>query len=29
VAWRYDWQPDAGSPEERLISDFLTTRDWV
>jgi coproporphyrinogen III oxidase len=29
VAWRYDWKPDAGSPEERLISDFLTTRDWV
>jgi coproporphyrinogen III oxidase len=29
VVWRYDWRPDAGSPEARLISDFLTTRDWV
>ena len=29
VAWRYDWKPDAGSPEERLYSDFLRPRDWA
>jgi coproporphyrinogen III oxidase len=29
VAWRYDWKPDAGSPEERLYSDFLRARDWA
>ena len=27
--WRYDWQPQAGSPEARLYSDFLPRRDWV
>jgi coproporphyrinogen III oxidase len=27
--WRYDWQPEAGSPEARLYSDFLRARDWV
>ncbi|MGE3860268.1 MAG: oxygen-dependent coproporphyrinogen oxidase [Burkholderiaceae bacterium] len=26
--WRYDWQPEAGSPEARL-HDFLRPRDWV
>jgi coproporphyrinogen III oxidase len=29
VAWRYDWQPEAGSVEERLAKDFLRPRDWV
>ena len=29
VAWRYDYQPEAGSPEARLLSDFLTARDWL
>jgi coproporphyrinogen III oxidase len=29
VKWRYDWQPEAGSPEARLMSDFLPTREWV
>lgn len=29
VRWRYDWHPEAGSPEARLYSDFLTARDWV
>jgi coproporphyrinogen III oxidase len=28
VRWQYDWAPDAGSPEERLYSEFLITRDW-
>ncbi len=27
--WRYDWQPQAGSPEARLYSDFLRPRDWA
>jgi coproporphyrinogen III oxidase len=27
--WRYDWQPEPGTPEARLYSDFLTPRDWV
>jgi coproporphyrinogen III oxidase len=29
VAWRYDWKPDAGSPEARLYTDFLVPRDWI
>jgi coproporphyrinogen III oxidase len=29
AAWRYDWQPEAGSPEERLYKDFLKPRDWA
>ncbi|MDB5802534.1 MAG: oxygen-dependent coproporphyrinogen oxidase [Rhodocyclales bacterium] len=29
VNWRYDWHPEAGSPEERLYTEFLTARDWV
>jgi coproporphyrinogen III oxidase len=29
VRWRYNWQPEAGSPEERLYSDFLHPRDWL
>jgi coproporphyrinogen III oxidase len=29
VAWRYDWQPAAGTPEARLYSDFLRPRDWA
>jgi len=29
VKWRYDWHPEAGSPEAALYSDFLTARDWV
>jgi coproporphyrinogen III oxidase len=27
--WRYDWQPEPGSPEARLAEDFLRPRDWV
>ncbi|WP_374355174.1 oxygen-dependent coproporphyrinogen oxidase [Chitinimonas sp.] len=27
--WRYDYQPQAGSPEAALLSDFLAARDWV
>jgi coproporphyrinogen III oxidase len=29
AAWRYDWHPDPGSPEEKLYTDFLTPRDWA
>ena len=29
ATWRYDWKPDAGTPEARLYSDFLRPRDWV
>ncbi len=29
VTWRYNWQPDAGTPEARLYSDFLRPRDWA
>jgi coproporphyrinogen III oxidase len=29
VTWRYDWQPEAGTPEARLYSDFLRPRDWA
>ncbi len=29
VKWRYDWQPQAGSPEAALYETFLKPRDWV
>lgn len=29
VKWRYDWQPEPGSAEEQLYTDFLPPRDWV
>ena len=29
VKWRYDYQPDAGSPEAELLTTYLTPRDWV
>ena len=28
AAWRYDWKPQPGSPEERLYTEFLRARDW-
>jgi len=27
--WRYDWRPEAGTPEAKLYDDFLRPRDWV
>ena len=27
--WRYDWQPQPGSPEAQLYSDFLRPREWA
>ena len=29
VKWRYDWQPEPGTPEARLSTDFLRPRDWI
>jgi len=29
VKWRYDWQPEPGSAEEKLYTDFLPPRDWI
>jgi coproporphyrinogen III oxidase len=29
VSWRYNWQPEPGSPEERLTSEFLVAQDWL
>ncbi len=29
VKWRYDWHPEAGSPEERLYTEFLVARNWA
>ena len=29
VKWRYDWQPEAGSPEAALYTDFLPHQDWL
>jgi coproporphyrinogen III oxidase len=29
VRWKYDWQPEPGSPEARLTTDFLRPRDWA
>ena len=29
VTWRYDWRPEAGTPEARLYTDFLRPRDWA
>ena len=29
VSWRYGWDPNPGSPEAALYSDFLKPRDWL
>ncbi|MCC6208534.1 MAG: oxygen-dependent coproporphyrinogen oxidase [Gammaproteobacteria bacterium] len=29
VKWRYNWQPEPGTEEARLYSDFLRPRDWL
>jgi coproporphyrinogen III oxidase len=29
VSWGYQRMPQADSPEARLLTDFLTPRDWV
>lgn len=27
--WEYDWQPEPGTPEALLYTDFLRPRDWL
>jgi len=29
VKWRYNWQPESGSPEAELYDKFLKSRDWI
>ncbi len=29
VKWRYDWRPEAGTPEARLYEVFLVPTDWA
>lgn len=29
VKWRYDWRPEAGTPEAKLYDVYLKPRDWV
>jgi coproporphyrinogen III oxidase len=28
-AWRYDWKPQPGTPEETLYTEYLKPRDWA
>ncbi|NQY27322.1 MAG: oxygen-dependent coproporphyrinogen oxidase [Piscirickettsiaceae bacterium] len=29
VKWQYNWQPEAGSPEDQLYQTFLKPQDWL
>ena len=29
VRWEYNWQPEDGSPEALLYTDYLRPRDWL
>jgi len=29
VKWRYDWRPQAGTPEAKLYTDFLVGKNWL
>lgn len=29
VRWEYNWQPEAGSEEAKLYTDFLPAKDWL
>lgn len=29
VQWRYNWQPDPGTPEAKLYTDYLKAKDWL
>lgn len=29
VKWKYNWQPEAGTEEEKLYSYYLKPKDWV
>jgi coproporphyrinogen III oxidase len=29
VRWRYEWKPEAGSPEAKLLEVLIPPRDWA
>lgn len=29
VKWRYNWQPEAGTPEAKLYEHYLQPKDWL
>lgn len=29
VSWKYNWQPEPGTPEARLYDEFLKPREWL
>jgi coproporphyrinogen III oxidase len=29
VRWRYNWQPQPGTPEAKLYEKYLRPRDWL
>ena len=29
VHWQYNWQPEEGSAEKALYTDYLVARDWL
>ena len=29
VSWHYKYEAEPGSPESKLVSDFLKPRDWL
>jgi coproporphyrinogen III oxidase len=29
ATWRYNWQPEVGTPEDDLLKKFVNGRDWV
>ncbi|VAW87245.1 Coproporphyrinogen III oxidase, aerobic [hydrothermal vent metagenome] len=29
VKWRYNWHPEAGTPEAELYDDYLQPHDWI
>ena len=29
AGWHYQYQPEPGTPEARLYTDFLPARDWL
>lgn len=29
VNWRYNWQPEPGSAEEKLYQEFLPAKEWI
>ena len=29
VRWGYNWQPESGTDEARLVNDYLMPRDWL